>query len=127
VWEGRDDGRCGSVSLLSEVEVIVLAPNWGQHTNTHDCAANSDAPCSAAASTGEIGMVDRSDRSRRGSPTRIQRTPAWKRSRRSRRTLDYPRLGRPGRTSSNATEMKEEQHVGIGKARVKKKSKDDKK
>ena len=101
----------------------MLAPIQGQHTNAHDHAASSDAPCSAAVPIGQTGTVDRSDRSRRGSPTRIQRTPAWERSRRSRRTLDYPRLGRPARTSSNATEMKEEQHVGIGKARVKKKGK----
>jgi len=41
--------------------------------------------------------------------------------------LGCPRLVRPVRASSNAMEMKEEQHVGLGKARVKRKDKDDKK
>ena len=37
-----------------------------------------------------------------------------------------PRLGRPDRVSSNAMETREEQRVEVGKARVKKKGKDDK-
>ena len=48
----------------------------GQHTNALDRAAHNDAPCSAAAPTGQTGMVDWSDQSRRGSPTKIQQTPA---------------------------------------------------
>jgi len=36
-------------------------------------------------------------------------------------------LGRPVRASSNAMETKEEQHVEVGKSRVKRKSKDDEK
>jgi hypothetical protein len=36
-------------------------------------------------------------------------------TRRGRRTLGYSRFGRPARTSSNATETKEEQHVEVGK------------
>ena len=95
----------------------------GQHTNALDCAAHNDAPCSAAAPTGQTGMVDRSDRSRRGSPTRIQRTPAREGPRRGRRTLGCPRLGRPARAFSNAIEMKEEHHVEVRKAMVKIKGK----
>jgi hypothetical protein len=41
--------------------------------------------------------------------------------------LGSPRLDRPAWASSNAMETKEEQHVGVGKARVKGKGKDDKK
>jgi hypothetical protein len=41
--------------------------------------------------------------------------------------LGCPRLGRPARASSNAMETKEEQHVEVGKVRVKRKGKDDKK
>jgi len=35
--------------------------------------------------------------------------------------LGRPRLGRPARPSSNVKEMKEEQNVEVGKARVKEK------
>jgi hypothetical protein len=35
-----------------------------------------------------------------------------------------PRLGRPVRASSNAMETREEQHVEVGKVRVKKNDKD---
>ena len=43
----------------------MLAPIQGQHTIALARAARSDASCSAAAPTGQTGMVDRSDRSRR--------------------------------------------------------------
>jgi len=46
---------------------------------------------------------------------------------RGRRTLVCPRLGMPARASSNAMETKKKQHVGVGKARVKGKGKDDEK
>ena len=71
----------------------------------------SVCPCSAAVPTGQTGMVDRSDRSRRGS-----------------RTLDCPRLRTLARVSSNAMDTKEEQHhIEVGKVRVKNKGKDNKK
>ena len=73
----------------------MLAPIQGQHAIALARAARSDASCSAAAPTGQTGMVDRSDRSRWGSLTRIQRTPAWDGPRRGRRILGCPTLGRP--------------------------------
>jgi hypothetical protein len=41
--------------------------------------------------------------------------------------LGCHRLGKPAKASSNAMETKEEQHVGVGKARILGKGKDDKK
>ena len=38
--------------------------------------------------------------------------------------MGCPRLGRPARAFSNAMETKEEQHIEIGKVRVKVKGKD---
>jgi hypothetical protein len=43
------------------------------------------------------------------------------------RTLDCLRLGKLTRTSSNAMEMKEEQHVEIEKVKAKRKNKNHKK
>jgi hypothetical protein len=47
-----------------------------------------------------------------------------RRTRRSRRTLQCSRVGRPPRTSLNAIEMKEEQQIRTGRARVRKKAKE---
>ena len=55
-----------------------------------------------------------------GSPTKIQRTLAREGPCQGKRTLCCPRLGRPARVSSNAMEMREEQHIEIGKEKVKK-------
>ena len=59
--------------------------------------------------------LDRSNRSRRGSPTRIQRTPTREGPHQGRRALGCPRLGRPDRASSNAMETKKEWHIKVRK------------
>ena len=86
-----------------------------------ELVACSDAPYSAAALTDQTSMVERLDRSRRGSPTRIQRTPTWEGSRRSKRILGCSMIGRPPKASSNAIETKEEQDIMVRKARIKRK------
>ena len=55
-----------------------------------------------------------------GSPTKIQRTLAREGPRQGKRTLGCPRLDRPARASSKAMEMREEQHIEIGKEKTKK-------
>ena len=94
---------------------LLLTPFTDQHTNALGRAACSDAPCSDAAPTGQTGLVNQSDQSRQGSPTRIQRTPAREGPRRGRRTLGCPMLGRPARVSSNAIETRVELHVEVEK------------
>ena len=84
-------------------------------------AACSGTPCSAAAPTDQTSMVERLDWSCRGSPTRIQRTPTWEGSRRSKRILGCSRIGMPPKASSNAIETKEEQDVVVRKAKIKRK------
>jgi len=48
-------------------------------------------------------------------PTKIQGTLALEGPHKGRRTLGSPRLSRPARASSNAMEMREEQHIEVGK------------
>ena len=68
--------RSHSVQCLFEPGMHMLTPIRGQHMNTLVRAASSSTPCITAAATSQTSMVDRSNRSRRGSPTRIQRAPA---------------------------------------------------
>ena len=96
----------------------MLAPIQGQHTIALARAARSDASCSAAAPTGQTGMVDWSDRSRWGS---LGRTPSGQAHLR----LPYTRQA-SYRASSNSMETKEEQYVEVEKARVWIKGKDNK-
>ena len=105
----------------------MLAPIQGQHTIALARAARSDASCSAAAPTGQTGMVDQSDRSRWGQPdknptnARLGRTPSGQ----AHLGLPYTRQA-SYRASSNAIETKEEQYVEVEKVRVWIKGKDDK-
>ena len=120
---GGGGGRGGGEEAAKEEEGVGVDAFLGQYTIALDRVVSSDASCSAAAPTGQTGMVDRSDRSRRGSPTRIQRTPTRVELRRGKRTLGCPRLGRPARAPPHAMEMREEQHIGLKKIRAKRKVK----
>ena len=76
--------------------------------------------------SGQTGHRDRSD----WSPVKIgndRRTHAQEGPRQSKRMHGCFRIGRPPRTPSDIMETKEEQEIEVGKVRVWRKDKDDKK